>query len=84
MPQFIAYLAPDLRLRLGLFALVDLPHAHKPLKTRPPGTIFVSISVYMRLDIYGDRSHDFTVSSAVFQHLNKRQPKMTYISALGA
>ena len=36
-------------------------YAHKPLKTRPPGTNIWSVS--MCFDIYRDWSHDFTVSS---------------------
>ena len=62
-----------MHLRLGLlFALLDLP-----------------IMPRHKIDLYqdyidGDRLHLLAIFCAVFQHLNKRPPKMTYISALGA
>ena len=77
IPEVAPNKHPPLHLWLGLFALVDapiMPINHWKLDPRHKYLIC----------IYGDRSHDFTVSSDVFQHLNKCPPKMTYISALDA
>ena len=50
--------APAIR---PIYACRSANYAHKPLKTRPPGTTIWSVS--RRLDIHGNWSRDFTVSS---------------------
>ena len=63
IPQVEPNKRPPLHLRLCLLfcSCRSTNYAHKPLKTRPRGTHISSVC--MRLDIYGDRSRDFIVSS---------------------
>ena len=58
-------------MQLGLFAQFrSANYAHKPLKTRPQAQIF---DLYLCLDIYGDPSCDFTVSSDLLRSFSTSQ-----------